>query len=145
MPHTLVVRIQSFPSSLGLDKDNDNGLRNLSNTGLSEILLGCLSRFFLSISRLNFSTFSNCSLTWYFVSRTSRYNIAPKGKRKPTSTQQAIHPIISFPDDLTGETMPTRTGGGTKFRVGTLTLLGGLFAFPCVAIPCTFPWPLVPA
>ena len=52
--------------------------------GLSVNSFG-LSRFFLSISRLNFSTFSNCCLASFLVSSMSRYMNANNGSIKATN------------------------------------------------------------
>ena len=56
--HIEAAHTHFSPSFSGLGKDNDSGLRTLSNKGLSAKVSGFLSRFSLSISLLNRSTFS---------------------------------------------------------------------------------------
>ena len=135
--------IQRYSNLPGFGMDNENGLRTRSNTGLSEIVsLGFFSRLSLSISRLNRSIFSVCALTSCLASRMSKYNIAPMGRRNATSTQHAIQPITSSPNDLRTGTTSTGKGGIGKSLRDTLTFAGGFFLLPAVAIVSTSPAPL---
>ena len=134
MNHKQVVRIQSFPNFVGLDMGNDIGLRTLSKTGLSEILLGSLSRCFLSISRLSFSTFSNCTLASCLVSKTSKYNIPSTGSKKATNRHAANHPITVSQSCLRGRGATTYIGGIGKSLEDTLVFLLGGAPPLCVAM-----------